>query len=399
MPGVTVEHRSSHSQITAEDAAPIQAKIIPVSAALADDESPDANVPIRHSVKPAQTKRKRPQCLYFQLRSRFERWTQQSQMAHRARRCGRRRRCCPRLDTSQRLQFIIEWRKHWLAYCQCRPSLNPKSKAYPEYEAFRCELLLFAALTTSLTAQVHSPSAGVIRYGSLPVQGLYGIPGNFVPVKASFGIADAISFSDAGGLIAANGRIELVRADGFPVATYEYGGVAPLLNIDRDLTSAVAWLPDTKSLLWWDGKRFATVKLSKSAFDEKVTSVALTSSTTARLLVTHPDATVSAVVVSLATGNVISSDLLPGVSGPAFQFGSFLLWADEHGLQLQNKKGVQQTLSAPGTSFTAERMSSHWVHLYFSSDRTDWALHLSEKEPSLWRLPAPFPGAVKGSGQ
>lgn len=49
-PGVTVEHRSSHNQITAEDAAPIQAKAIPVSASLADDESPDANVPIRHLV-------------------------------------------------------------------------------------------------------------------------------------------------------------------------------------------------------------------------------------------------------------------------------------------------------------------------------------------------------------
>ena len=50
IPAVTVEHRSVHSQITGEDAAPVQAKAIPVSAALADDEFPDANVPIRHMV-------------------------------------------------------------------------------------------------------------------------------------------------------------------------------------------------------------------------------------------------------------------------------------------------------------------------------------------------------------
>ncbi len=260
-------------------------------------------------------------------------------------------------------------------------------------------LLLALVTTTCLIAQVHSPSAGVIRYGTLPVQSLYGIPGSFVPAEASFGTADAISFSDTGGLVAASGRIELVRADGSAVATYEYGAVAPLLNIDRDLTSAVAWLPDTKSLLWWDGKRFATVNLSESAVTEKVSSVALTSPTTARLLITHPNATVSGLVISLANGNVISSDLIPGVSGPAFQFGSFLLWADEHGLQVQSENGMQHTLSAPGASFTAERMSSHWVHLYFSSDRTDWALHLSETEPSLWRLPAPIPGAVKGRRQ
>lgn len=259
-------------------------------------------------------------------------------------------------------------------------------------------ILLFAALTASLKAQVHSPSAGVIRYGSLPVQGLYGIPGNFVPVEASLGSADAISFSDAGGLIAANGQIELLRPDGTSVAAYECGTVAPLLNIDRDLTSAIALLPGERSLLWWNGKRFATIELVESASDEKISSVALASSTTARLLVTHPEGTVSAMVVSLATGNVISSDVLPGVTGPAFQFNSFLLWADEHGLQLQNESG-QHTLSAPGTAFTAERMSSHWVHLYFPSDRTDWALQLSETQPSLWRLPAPLPGAAQGSRQ
>ena len=257
--------------------------------------------------------------------------------------------------------------------------------------------LLFTALTASLNAQVHPPSAGVVRYGSLPIQGLYGIPGNFVPAQASLGSADAISFSDAGALVAANGRIELLRVDGSLVAAHQYGAVAPLLNIDRDLTSAIALLPADRSLLWWTGKGFATVEIDESAAVTSIGSVALTSSTTARLLVTRADTTVSAVVVSLASGNTISSTLLPGVSGPAFQFGSFLLWADEHGLQLQSKNGIQHTLSAPGASFTAERMSSQWIHLYFSSDRTDWALHLSETEPSLWRLPAPFPGAVKGN--
>ncbi|MBV8864921.1 MAG: hypothetical protein JO210_05915 [Acidobacteriaceae bacterium] len=48
-PGVTVEHFSPHSRISAGDNAPSQAATIPASAALADD-SPDANVPVRHMV-------------------------------------------------------------------------------------------------------------------------------------------------------------------------------------------------------------------------------------------------------------------------------------------------------------------------------------------------------------
>ncbi len=260
-------------------------------------------------------------------------------------------------------------------------------------------IFLPALLTACLAAQINSPKVGFIRYGSLPIQGLYGIPGNFVPAQARFGTADGISFSDIGGLLAANGRIELVRADSSRVADHEYGTVAPLLNIDRDLASAVAWLPDIRSLLWWNGTRFATVEIGASISTEKVTSVALTSASTARLLATNPDATVSAVVISLANGNVISSDLLPGVTGAAYQFGSFLLWADERGLQLQSENGAQHTFAAPATSFTAERMSSQWVHLYFPVDGTHWALHLSQTQPSVWRLPAPFPNAVKGNRQ
>ncbi|MBV8864922.1 MAG: hypothetical protein JO210_05920 [Acidobacteriaceae bacterium] len=249
----------------------------------------------------------------------------------------------------------------------------------------------------SLTAQVNSPTAGMVRYGALPIEGLYGIPGNFVPTPTTLGAASAISFSDAGGLLAAGGRIELVRTDGSPVGAYESAATSPLLNIDCDLTSAIAWLTETRSLLWWNGTRFATLSIDESSIAGTITSVAHTSSKTARLLITNPDSTVSAVLVSLASGNVISSDLIPGAKGPAYQFGSSLLWADEHGLQLQSDKSVQHTLAAPATSFTAERMSSRWIHLYFPSQNSHWALHLSETEPSLWRLPAPLPAAAKGN--
>ncbi len=260
---------------------------------------------------------------------------------------------------------------------------------------FVTSIFAAALFTSCLKAQINPPRAGFLRYGSLPLQGVYGIPGNFVPAQASFGAATAVSFSDAGGLLAANGLIELVRADGSLAASYKSGPTTPLLNIDRDLTTAVAWLPDSHSLVWWNGKRFELAELGEGIPNGRITSVALTSPTTARLLVTNPDGSVSAAVVSLATDNISSSDLLPEVTGPAFQFGSFLLWAGESGLELQAEAGLNHTLTSPAGPFTAERMSTHWVHVYFPSDRTHWALHLSETQPTLWRLPALSPDAVK----
>ncbi len=52
-PGITVEHLGSRSRIAAEDDAPVSAKASTpgAGAAVADDDSPDANVPIRHMAR------------------------------------------------------------------------------------------------------------------------------------------------------------------------------------------------------------------------------------------------------------------------------------------------------------------------------------------------------------
>jgi hypothetical protein len=145
-------------------------------------------------------------------------------------------------------------------------------------------------------------------------------------------------------------------------------------------------------LLWWNGKTFATVAVESSVFDGRVDCISLVNSNVARLLITHPGGGVSDVDIALPTGNVISSDVLPGVQGSVFQFGSRLFWRDERGLEIEKPGSAQHTLPAPRGLFTAEQMSSQWVHLYFPSNGTHWALHLNAGEPSLSRLPALLAG-------
>jgi hypothetical protein len=258
----------------------------------------------------------------------------------------------------------------------------------------RCVAALFPALSAvCLYGIVTAPSPGLVRYGALPIQRLYGVSGNLILAGASFGSAAAVSFSDNAGLVVAGGSLKLIRLDGSAIAEYRYaGGAVPLLGTDAAPNSAVAWMSDSGSVLWWNGKTFNTVAVESGALDGRVACISSVESNLVRLVVTHPEGGVSRVDIALPTGNIITSDLLPGVRGSAFESGSRLLWSDDRGLEIEEPGGTQQTLAAPAGRFTAEQMSSQWVHLYFPSNRTHWALHLNAKGPSLSRLPALLTG-------
>jgi hypothetical protein len=251
--------------------------------------------------------------------------------------------------------------------------------------SFFCLILLAACLD----AQVAAPHIGLVRYPGLPIQDLLGVPANFIPAPTAFSTADAASFSDIAGLLAANGQLRLVNRNGTVLAHRSYPGSTPLLNIDREPDTAIAWLPDAHTLVHFNGHDFTPVVVPAGAFDGIVSSVSAPSAGRARLLVSHPDHSSSAVTVSLATGDILSVSLLPGVQGPAFEVGSFTLSAGDKTLEIDAPAGVHYSLPLPGKTFTAERMSSRWVHLFIPSAGVHCALRLSPGEPALYRLPVP----------
>jgi hypothetical protein len=259
----------------------------------------------------------------------------------------------------------------------------------------RCRAVaLYSVLSAAcLYGIVIAPSPGFVRYGGLPIQTLYGVSGNLVLAGSAFGVADAISFSDTAGLIAANGSLKLFKVGGSLVADYHYGSqAAPLLGTEPALNGAIAFMSNSGSLLWWHGETFTAVPVDGAALNGKIDCISLLNSSVARLLIARPEGSVSRVDIGLPAGNIISSDFLPDARGAAFQVGSRLLWSDKRGLEIEASTGMQHTLSAPSGSFVAEEMSSQWTHLYFPSNGTHWALHLGGSEPSLSRLPSLLAG-------
>src|SRR5882757_6080208 len=153
--------------------------------------------------------------------------------------------------------------------------------------------LLLAAL---LPAQVSAPRVGFARFSDGAVHAVQGLPSNLVVGDAAIAPADHASFSDSGGLIAHGGQISLLDADALPIASYPCTESSPLLNIDGALSTAIAWLPSTHSILYWDGAAFVVTEVSSGLPTGEVTGVQIIQAGKARLLVSRAGAGVSAVI-------------------------------------------------------------------------------------------------------
>jgi hypothetical protein len=242
-------------------------------------------------------------------------------------------------------------------------------------------LFLLAAV---LPAQVSAPRVGFARFAGGSVHAVSGLPANLVVADLPIARADSLSFSDSGGLVAHNGEIDLVDANAQPVASFASGEAAPLLNVDGALTTAIAWLPSSHSILHWDGKSFA---ITGSDVTGEITGLQRIDPEKARLLVRQTDASVSAVIVSLTTGQVIDSQTVPGIEGRAFAQHSFLVAIDSKTLVVESEDGQRRVLPLVAPDLTIERMSSDWLHVFSASSGEHWALHLTQTDLQLSRMP------------
>jgi hypothetical protein len=247
---------------------------------------------------------------------------------------------------------------------------------------------LVLCLACGALAQVNAPKMGIARYADRTVFQINGLESNLLVNNQLLSSADALSFSDAGGLVAIGGEIQLMTVEGAVLGAYRSTESAPVLNIDNALTTAIAWLPSVKELVRWNGNAFVAIPLSGAQLPGKVTSVQLTSASTARMLATDASNNVFAITVSLAAGLVTSVDLVPGVKGPAFQQYGFVVSHDVNGLHVTAANGSVRTLPLAAPDLTIERMGSDWLHLA-STTGEDWVLHLNPAILHLSQLPHP----------
>jgi hypothetical protein len=247
-------------------------------------------------------------------------------------------------------------------------------------------LLVFTVACLPLLGQIGSPSIGTARYADGSFHTVQGLPMNMIVADLPLDSAQAASFSDSGGIIAQGGSIRLLGAN-FSVVGECPIPETPLLSIDGDLTSALAWLPNAHTLLHWTGTQFEAFDVPQGDLEGNVTDLQSAGSKQARLIVQHSDKSVSGVTVSLRTGNLVSSEPLPGVRGYAFGQGFFLIYGSADELVVDNLRGYRRTVPLPASDFSIERMSNNWLHIYSPKLQQHWALHLTQAELQLSMLP------------
>lgn len=251
---------------------------------------------------------------------------------------------------------------------------------------------LLLCVATSALAQVNAPKLGFARYADRTVFKINGLEANVLIDSQLLSSADALSFSDAGGLVAMGGEIQLLALDGTVLGAYRTSESAPIVNIDNALTTAIAWLPSQNALLRWNGQSFVTTPVIGAQLPGRVTSLQLNSGSTARLLTADASNNVFAATISLANGLVTSVDLVPSLKGPAYQQYGFIVSHDANGLHVSSANGSARTLPLSAPDLSIERMASDWLHLS-SSSGNDWVLHLNPTTLHLSQLP--HPDAIK----
>jgi hypothetical protein len=252
-------------------------------------------------------------------------------------------------------------------------------------------LVIPICLAGWLHAQVSSPELGVVRYGDSTVRPIYGVEANLVVGKQIVRTADAVSFSDFGGLVAVNGHIQLMDRRGSVLSEYYSHDPKPLVNIDGDLTTAIAYLPSREALLHWSGKSFVLTQLGSGSFSGTATSVQMHGEHSAKLLTTTSGGDVSEITISLDAGEPISVKFLPGIQGPAFLHHAFVIFHDKQGLEVEAPDGSRRTVPVAAQDIAIERMSSDWLHLTSPSTNQSWVLHLNNTVLQLSEMPAPRP--------
>lgn len=244
----------------------------------------------------------------------------------------------------------------------------------------------FGLIALSLTGQISVPKVGNARYPDGSLHRVQGLPANMIVTDLPIDSAEAASFSDDGGLLSQHGKIRLLSA-GFSILGEYPVTEKPLLSMDGDPSSALAWLPNSHTLLHWNGSNFDAFGLAASDVGGRVTDIQ-SGTKQARLIVQQADDSVSAVTISLRNGNLVSSECLPGVRGYAFGQGFFMVYGSENELVVDNLRGYRRSVAIPAPDFVIERMSNNWLHLYSPSLQQNWALHLTQAELQLSLLPS-----------
>jgi hypothetical protein len=259
-------------------------------------------------------------------------------------------------------------------------------------------LALFVSVAAN--CQVATPSVGYVRYAADGVRAIYGLEGNYIVGRSMLAPAEAVSFSDVGGLIFDSGSLSLVDPTLVALSTTRVEDSDVLVRMDGNLNTAIAWLPASHVLVHWNRDSFVRTPVSSLPAEGIITSVRKLDPKTASLLASKPDGTIVRYRLSLQTGELKSSTPVPNAIGYAFETGDRIICFKEGKLSVLTQTGeTLETLAVPlDSNLVIEQASARCLHLNAKKPGQDWLLHLENSDSRLYRLPSLRKGIPSAAG-
>lgn len=203
-----------------------------------------------------------------------------------------------------------------------------------------------------------TPKLGAVRMPDGSVRAVFGAPGSFVLGEPILRRSVAASFSDSGGLVAFADRLVLLDSQMAVIGQQPISHSA-MVGITAGPETAVAWIADASTLLFWDGESFSSVEVQNLP-SGKVWSLTRSGE---RAVLQFEDGQAT---VSLETGNLIDYRVVP--DGP--------------------KASIAQAVGQNKADINVERMSDRYIHVSSRTDHRTWVLRGNDTQGRVWELPA-----------
>lgn len=236
-------------------------------------------------------------------------------------------------------------------------------------------------------AEIRSPRIGMQQQPDGRVRPIYGVTANLIYGKPwdLTGVV-AAAFSDRAGLLLAGNRLMLLALDGRVIGSVEIPETHPLLDIEDTPESAAAWLPSSGRLLTWDGRTFAEMQIDTASLPAAPSAFRIIDNHSIEFLVNMPDASVVRATVSRETGAVTQFVRLPGITGPAFQFGSFVIGRQRDRLVIETA-GLMRVLPVSDADVSLQRVASNWLAVTSNATGRQWLIHVDNTGIETSELP------------
>jgi hypothetical protein len=234
-------------------------------------------------------------------------------------------------------------------------------------------------------AEVNTPRLGWVHYPDGHIRSVMGLPGAFVLGEPLLDGITSASFSKEGGILAGASGLTLTTADGSVEGAYETSDSKPVLNIGDEPLSAIAWMPSTHQIVYQSDHGSFTAVSVDDALAGDITSIERRGAQA--VLLSETGKMMSELVVSLATGQVISAQIIPGLEAPSYRCGNFVVTGAEHDIRVTNASGISTAFAISGKGLRAESIGDGWAHLWSGSSGRHWAVHVRNGEPVLFELP------------